>query len=67
MAEAKLMPKYSAVWHWAKLELPETQPEVHRVCERIAERYPVKRVQALRKELDPRGILGNKLVDTIFK
>lgn len=66
MAEAKLMPKYRAVWHWAKIELPEAPLDVRNMRERIAERYPVERVQALRMELDPKGILGNRIVDTVF-
>ena len=33
---------------------------------RLAARYPVARFAAARKQLDPKGILSNNLVDTLL-
>ena len=66
MVEQKLMPKYGARWHWAKSELPEDENKIKKLQEYIAKQYPVDEVVAARRRLDPKGILGNKLIDTVF-
>ncbi|GMH33834.1 hypothetical protein BSKO_01668 [Bryopsis sp. KO-2023] len=66
MTEKKLMPKYGATWHWAKLEVPEDPSERKQVQEMIRKRFPVKEVQRWRGILDPHNILGNHIVDMAF-
>lgn len=65
-SERKLMPKYNALWHWAKLELPEDPIELANIQKRMAERFPLEKIREVRKELDPSNIMGNQIVDTIF-
>lgn len=65
--------KYGIVPHWAKIELPsgsnknscelsKTQ-ELRRV---IRQRYDVARFNKARRMLDPKGILSNDLINTVF-
>jgi L-galactono-1,4-lactone dehydrogenase len=60
MCEQKLMPKYDAKWHWAKLEnsfLPESRGPVIR--EYLGKYYDVPRFNQVRRTLDPENNLGN--------
>jgi L-galactono-1,4-lactone dehydrogenase len=64
VVERELMPRFGAVEHWAKLEVPEGDPEaVERLRARLAARYPLAEFAAARARLDPRNVLGNALVD----
>mmetsp|Transcript_9413 Transcript_9413/g.11565 ORF Transcript_9413/g.11565 Transcript_9413/m.11565 type:complete len:160 (-) Transcript_9413:56-535(-) len=71
--ESSLWPKFGAVEHWAKIELPpsdlslEQQRErTNRIKARLAARFPVHDFAVARKYFDPHGILGNRLLDTIL-
>ncbi len=58
------MPKYDATEHWAKIEVPYLDKQAAR--ERIAGRYPVDNFNAARRELDPKNILANDIIDTLM-
>lgn len=40
--------------------------ELRELQARLAARYPVVRFAAARRQLDPQGILGNSLIDTLL-
>jgi len=66
-----LMDKYDAVPHWAKLEIPragqaEWEGRRDRLLRRVRARYPVEAFNAARKEVDPKGILSNSIVNAVF-
>ena len=52
--------------HWAKIELPENAEEKREMVRRIRSRYPWAKVKELRERFDPKNILGNELLDTLF-
>lgn len=64
LVEQKLMPKYDATEHWAKIEVPHLDRQA--AIERIARRYPVDKFNAARRELDPKNILANDIIDTLM-
>ena len=68
LVDTKLMHKYGAVEHWAKIELPsEDDAEgLKRMKARLAGKYPIEEFELARRRLDPRNILGNDLVDTLL-
>lgn len=66
MAEAGVATKFGAVPHWAKAEIPEDNGALRGLKARLAARYPLARFAAVRKQLDPKGILGNNLVNTLL-
>jgi L-galactono-1,4-lactone dehydrogenase len=68
LVDTKLMHKYGAVEHWAKIELPsEDDAEgLKRMKARLAGKYPLEKFGLARRRLDPRNILGNDLVDTLL-
>lgn len=59
-----LMPRYGATEHWAKIEAHRLQPGA--VAARLAARFPVDRFNAARGVLDPKNIMANDVVDTLF-
>ena len=70
-----LLDEYGAQVHWAKIEAPAQdtaadkaryEKEVKALRERIAAKYPVKEFNDYRNALDPRRILSNELIETIF-
>ena len=58
------MPKYDAVEHWAKIEVPHLNVEAAR--QRMRRRYPVEDFNWLRREFDPKNILANDIIDKLF-
>ena len=65
--EATLGGRYGIRTHWAKIELPEGEDERRAAREKIERRYPsVQRFKELRAELDPRGVLGNDLIEGLL-
>ena len=66
MCRRELWPRYGCHQHWAKIELPESESELATMRARLAERYPLDELNALKKRFDPRGVLGNTLVDTLL-
>ena len=66
LCRRSLWPKYAAHPHWAKIEPPANEAELVRMRERLRERYPLDALYAAKRKLDPRGILGNELIDTLL-
>lgn len=66
MVQDKLMPKYNASWHWAKIEVPKDAQRLAAMKAALAARFPVERFNAYRAQLDPDNILGNQLLDTLL-
>ena len=66
MCRQHLWPRYGCHQHWAKIELPDSESELATMRARLAERFPLDELHALKKRFDPRGVLGNTLVDTLL-
>ena len=64
--EDLLWPRYGAVEHWAKIELPTDLSHAARVRSRLANRFPTADFAVARKYFDPYGILTNDLLDAIL-
>ena len=64
--EALLGDKYGIRVHWAKIELPKGEAERKAARETMAKRYPVDAFEAKRKELDPKGILANDMIEGLL-
>lgn len=62
----KLWPVYGAHQHWAKIEMPESADELTHLRRRLAARFPLAELNQAKRELDPKGILGNTLVDSLL-
>ncbi|KAK8951461.1 hypothetical protein KSP39_PZI004169 [Platanthera zijinensis] len=61
-----LWDKYSAYEHWAKVELPKGKTELLEVQARLRKRFPVDSYNKARKELDPKKILANRMLEKLF-
>jgi len=55
-----------AVTHWAKIEQPKSMAQLELAKSALQERYPVEKFNALRKQLDPKGILSSAHIDVLF-
>lgn len=66
LVERELMPKYGAVEHWAKIEVPSDPAELAAMQARLAARYPLAAFAEARRRLDPNNILGGPLVDALL-
>ncbi|KAL4448874.1 hypothetical protein ABPG77_007591 [Micractinium sp. CCAP 211/92] len=66
LVEQELMPKYGAVEHWAKIEVPSDPAQLAAVQARLAGRYPLAAFSEARRRLDPSNILGGPLVDALL-
>ncbi|GIL70539.1 hypothetical protein Vretimale_3672 [Volvox reticuliferus] len=69
LLETKLMPRFNATWHWAKLEAasrPEAELEAV-VRPRLAARFgpALAALRRYRAVLDPKGTLSNKWLDAV--
>lgn len=62
----ELAPRYGAVEHWAKVEVPEDAAAQSALRVRLQKRYPVHAYNRARQKLDPRGVLSNDLLDWLF-
>jgi L-galactono-1,4-lactone dehydrogenase len=60
------MPKYGAVAHWAKIEVPSDPAQLAAMQQRLASRYPVAAFNAARRRLDPHNILGSPMMDALL-
>ena len=67
LVEQKMLQKYNAVEHWAKIELPRTESELEKMKKRLHKRYPIQDFEKARLHVDKNNILGNTLVDTLFR
>lgn len=64
LMEEKVMPRYDAAEHWAKIEVGHLDTQA--AADRIARRYPVDKFNAARRELDPKNILANDIINSIM-
>jgi L-galactono-1,4-lactone dehydrogenase len=69
MQHADLTFKYGGVFHWGKVDLAfhEGQRRLEDLRSNFRERFDVQSFVEARRRLDPNNILGNRLIDTIFK
>ena len=66
LCREKLWPVYGAHQHWAKIEVPDTAVELTHVRRRLAARFPLGELCEAKQTLDPKGILGNTLIDALL-
>jgi len=66
LCRERLWPKFGCHQHWAKIELPDDEAELQRMRKRLAERFPLDELRAVKRKFDPRGVLGNELIDTLL-
>ena len=66
LCRRELWPRYGCHQHWAKIELPDDPAELAEMRARLAERFPLKELHAAKRKLDPKGVLGNTLIDTLL-
>ena len=62
----KLWAKYACHQHWAKIELPDADKDLEWVRERLWARFPLAKVWETKQKVDPKGVLGNTLIDTLL-
>lgn len=69
MHHADLTFKYGGVFHWGKVDLAYHQGKarLENLRSNLARRFQMDRFSELRRELDPRNILGNRLLDSVKK
>lgn len=61
-----LCEEFGALPHWAKIEVPKEEGARERLKARLAGRYPVAAFNIVRKGFDPKGVLGNEMVEKLF-
>jgi L-galactono-1,4-lactone dehydrogenase len=73
LVEDRLMPRYGASWHWAKIEPPTDGGDAAAAAARLAHmqaalaaRFPLDELNAARARLDPKNILANNMFDTLL-
>ena len=59
-----MLEKYKGAPHWAKLEVERMGLENARRM--IAAKFPVAKFKEMRRELDPKNILSNPMMDAVF-
>lgn len=59
-------PKFRAVEHWAKIEMPVSDEERVALQLRMADKYPLEAFKAVRSLFDPKGILSTDLMRTLL-
>jgi L-galactono-1,4-lactone dehydrogenase len=69
----RVMPKFNATWHWAKLELPRSpatgqvdEARLDSIRKRLRAKFPLELFNAYRSMLDPKNILANTWVDAVI-
>lgn len=64
--ERQLWPRFGAVEHWAKIELPTDDTHANHVRARLANRFPTADFANVRRHFDPDAILSNHLLDAVL-
>ena len=67
----RLAERYGAHAHWAKIELPppdavDARLRLTKMRRRLRERFPVAEFNAARRALDPKGVLSNAVIRSLF-
>ena len=63
---ASLYVRYGLHQHWAKIEVPSDPAAIAQLQERLAKRFPVDLFNALRRILDPKGVMSNNIINALF-
>ena len=58
------MSKYGAVEHWAKMEVDKVNPQA--LQQRMQRKYPIAEFNRYRRQLDPKNIMANDIVERVF-
>ncbi len=58
--------QFNIVSHWGKLEMPTTGYNFLNLRQLMESRYPVAKFNAARMFYDPKNLLGNDLLNTVF-
>ena len=66
MCRERLWSKFGAHQHWAKIEPPDDEAELARVCRRLDERYPLAELNEAKRRLDPKHVLANPMTDVLL-
>ena len=72
VVQERVMPKYNAAWHWAKLEVPRSaqgqvdEGKMDRIRKKLGAKYPLDLFNAYRSMLDPKNILANEWLDQVI-
>ncbi|XP_074276778.1 L-galactono-1,4-lactone dehydrogenase, mitochondrial [Silene latifolia] len=66
LTQTKLWDSYAAYEHWAKIEIPKDKDEVADLQARLGKRFPVDAYNKARRELDPKKILSNNMLEKLF-
>jgi len=66
MCRKQLWPKYGAHQHWAKIEPPSSAADLAFIQQRLRERFPLDKFNEARAKLDPKSILINPLLQSLF-
>lgn len=66
LMQESLSDPFEAEAHWAKLQIPKDEEGLAHLRARILRRFPIERFNALRREFDPKNILSNAFIDTLF-
>ena len=66
MVQDKVMPRFGAVWHWAKLEPRAEGGGMAAIRKRLAARFPIKQFNSYRTLLDPKNVLSNDWLDQVL-
>ena len=69
----RVMPKFNATWHWAKLEVPRSsltgqldEVKMDQIRKRLSAKFPLELFNAYRAMLDPKNILANQWIDSVI-
>ena len=65
----QLCDKHNAIGHWAKIETSNLNENEIEKCKNRIKRYYGERLdlfQKYRNEFDPKGLLGNDVIDVLF-
>jgi L-galactono-1,4-lactone dehydrogenase len=63
--EVGVWARFGAVEHWAKVEVPDDRGDRILMQERFRSKYPLDEYNQARWELDPKNLLGNRLLNFI--
>nr|UER43480.1 L-galactono-1,4-lactone dehydrogenase [Viscum album] len=66
ITQSQLWDQYSAIEHWAKIEVPKDKEKLEALQERLKKRFPVDLYNKARNELDPNRILSNEMLEKLF-
>eukprot|EP00238_Polyblepharides_amylifera_P002554 CAMPEP_0196572266 /NCGR_PEP_ID=MMETSP1081-20130531/2344_1 /TAXON_ID=36882 /ORGANISM="Pyramimonas amylifera, Strain CCMP720" /LENGTH=515 /DNA_ID=CAMNT_0041889525 /DNA_START=412 /DNA_END=1959 /DNA_ORIENTATION=+ len=67
MCSEQIWEKYDAFEHWAKIEMHEDKHSAQNLTERLALRFPLFLLNTAREYFDPKRVLSNKIIDSIFQ